>query len=379
LTRIGIDYTPAFDQGGGIGRYVRELVAALAQQQPTKHDYHFFVAGATRTEGSNLPKYIQRAYHPTRLNDRWLARLWHRAKIPLPVEHFVGDVDIYHATDFVLPPTRRGTHTLLTVHDLSFVRSPETASPRLRSYLSKVVPDSIRRADHVLADSEATRQDIIDLYGTSPKKIETLLSGVNPSFKPVTDPKKIKHVRRRYDLDDFPFILSVGTIQPRKNYGRLIQSLKIIRDQGHDVHVVIAGGRGWLEDEIYTALDRFEMQPYVHFIGFAADEDLPTLYSAATCSFFVSLYEGFGLPVLESMACGTPVITSNISSLPEVAGDVAPMVDPMQVDEIANELLNVIEDTAHREALSVQGIQHAKRFTWDKTARQLIQAYNRLI
>jgi len=377
LSHIGIDYTPAYEQGGGIGRYVRELVNALAASG-SDHRYHLFVAGAADTDLSKPPGDTF-TWHPTRLSTLWLARMWQRARLPLPVETFTGKLDIYHATDFVLPPTHKAARTLLTVHDLSFIRSPETASPQLRRYLSAVVPRSIAAADHILADSAATKADIIDIYRTSPDKITVLLSGVSSRFHPVTHTDALQHVRKKYALGNAAFIFSIGTVQPRKNYARLVNALAKLRARGHDLHLVIAGGKGWLEDGIYHAIEQHHMQPFVHLIGFADDEDIPAIYAAASVSAFVSLYEGFGLPVLESMACGTPVVTANVSSLPEVAGDAALMVDPTSVDEITDALQHVIENPETHVDLRQRGLARVPQFTWERAASQLLDVYAALL
>ncbi len=366
---IALDYTPAYEQGGGIGRYVRELVTALARQ-PADFNYRLFVAGARElppSPGGNF------AWKPTRLSPKTLARLWQRAQIPLPVSIFTGSVDLYHATDFVLPPTR--AHTLLTVHDLSFVRVPEAASPRLKAYLDVVVPRSVRRANHILADSQATKDDLIDLYDTPTEKITVLLSGVDARFHPVDDPS----VRQKYRIGTRPYIFSVGTVQPRKNYTRLIHALAVLRSHGNDLDLVIAGGKGWLEDPIYAAIREARVEDHVHFIGFADDTDLPALYSAASITAVPSLYEGFGIPVLESMACGTPVVTSNVSSLPEVAGDAALTVDPTHLEAIVNSLQRLIDDQTLRDSLITKGLSRAQDFTWDRSAEQLRQIYTQLL
>src|SRR5690606_7474144 len=169
---IGIDYTAAYEQGAGIGRYVRELIRGLAAGDP-ETPYRLFVAGASRDRlpaqpGANF------SWRPTRITPLWFARLWHRLRLPLPVETFTGRVRLFHAADFTLPPTLPGTPTLLTVHDLSFVRAPETATPVLKAYLDRVVPRSVARATHVLADSQATKDDLIALYGTPPDKVTVL-------------------------------------------------------------------------------------------------------------------------------------------------------------------------------------------------------------
>lgn len=374
---IALDYTPAWEQGGGIGRYARELVAALARED-SDTDYRLFVAGATRDRLPPAPG-PNFSWHPARLSSVGFARLWHRARVPLPVETFTGRVALYHATDFVLPPTLPGAKTLLTVHDLSFVRVPESASPRLKAYLDVVVPRSVRRADHILADSRATLQDLISLYGVAPEKIAVLLSGVDARFQRETDLARIENVRRKYELGQTPYLFSVGTVQPRKNYPRLILALAALRAEGRDLQLVIAGGKGWLDDPVYEALRATGMEPFARLIGFADDADLPALYSGAACLAFPSLYEGFGLPVLEAMACGTPVVTSAVSSLPEVAGDAALLVDPTDQDAITAALRRLLDDAALRVTLVERGYERAAYFTWQRAAQELKNVYSQLI
>lgn len=377
MAAIGIDYTAAYEQGAGIGRYVRELIRALAALDGTT-SYRLFVAGATHqtlppSPGPNF------TWTPTRVTPLWFARLWHRLQMPLPVETFVGRVCLFHATDFTLPPTLPGTRTLLTVHDLSFVRAPETTTPVLKAYLDAVVPRSVRRATHVLADSQATKDDLIALYGTPADKITVLVGGVQPEFRPVMDMAARAAARQRYAVPDGPYIFSVGTVQPRKNYARLIAALARLGTAYADYHLVIAGGRGWLDEPIYRAVREHGLEGRVHFIGFVRDDDLPALYSDAVCLAYPSLYEGIGLPVLEAMACGTPVVTSAISSMPEVAGDAAILVDPYDIDAIADGLCRLLDDSTLRAELVTRGLRQAARFTWERAAAQLLAVYQQMI
>ncbi|GAB4554283.1 MAG: glycosyltransferase family 1 protein [Anaerolineae bacterium] len=369
---IGIDYTPAYEQRGGIGRYVRELIGALAQID-SHSAYRLLVLGGT---GQILPPLPgpNFSYMGTSLSPLMLARLWHRAHIPLYVETFTKKIRLFHATDFVLPPTRRRTRTLLTVHDLSFVRVPESASPRLKAYLDAVVPRSCRRADHILADSQATKDDLISLYGLPDEKITVLYSGVDARFQPITDLGLRRAVRNKYKLGSAPYILAVGTIQPRKNYERLMQAVATLPSAFNGVKLVISGGKGWLDGPIHALAKQLGSR--VQMIGYAEDEDLPALYAESVCVAFPSLYEGFGLPVLEGMASGVPVLTSNVSCLPEVAGDAALMVDPYSVEAIRDGLITLLEGD-QRERIA-RGIAQAKRFSWHDAARKLREIYQQL-
>jgi glycosyltransferase involved in cell wall biosynthesis len=375
--KVAIDYTPAYEQGGGIGRYVRELIAALALVDGVS-EYRLFVAGKDRSPlTSALPDFSDNfLWVTTRISPVWLARLWHRLLVPLPVQVFVGLVDLYHATDFVLPPLLGDVKSIVTVHDLSFVRVPGAASPSLKAYLDRVVPNSVLRASYVLVDSEATLRDVVDVYGIDLARLGVLYCGVSSYFVPSVLEMTI---RSSYQMPERPYIFTVGTIQPRKNYARLVQALAILRSRNYDLSLVIAGGHGWLEDPIYETIRDAGMSDFVHFIGFARDDDLPALYSGAICVAFPSLYEGFGLPVLEGMACGTPVVTSNVSSLPEVAGDAALMVDPYDVEAIADAIQRVIDDEALRQTMIERGFAQARRFTWERSARQLLTIYSQVL
>jgi glycosyltransferase involved in cell wall biosynthesis len=360
--RIGIEVTAAVRQGAGIGRYVRELLRALALADATNH-YRLFYASPSPLPHSlpPLPPNFSSRHLP--FHDIWLARLWHRAQLPIPVEAITGPIDLYHAPDFTLPPVR--ARRVLTVHDLSFVRDPESAAPGLRSYLQNVVPRSVRRAGHVIAVSEATKADLMEHCQTPESKITVLYEGVDSIFKPTPDPV----VRSKYNLGGAPYIFSISTIQPRKNYRRLIQAFTALP---RDYNLVIAGGKGWLYEDIFAEAERPAVRGRVKFIGFIPDGDLPALYSEAAAFAYPSLYEGFGLPLLEAMACGTPALTSNVSCLPEVAGGAAILIDPYSVESIAEGLKKLL---ATRDEWIPRGFARAALFRWDDVARKLITLY----
>lgn len=397
MARITFDYTPAIHQGAGIGRLTRELGRALLKLS-SPHEFSFFVMGrpADDVPLSSLMYTAQLPLKVTRHSIPWLYRLWFRSNIALPVQTFSGVCDLYHATDFVLPPQRGRVPTVLTVHDLSFERDPDSAPPPLIPFLKRVVPDSARRATHIVADSKATAHDLTELYGISPEKITTVYSGAGERFTPYTgsyfEERRRTAILRRYKIGDAPFVLTVGTMQKRKNHLRLVQAFaKVIAQQSQipnlqssnpqslPTQLIIAGGKGWLYDEVLAEVKTLGLEDRVKFIGYVEDSDLPHLYRAARMFAFPSIYEGFGIPPLEAMACGVPVVTSNVSSLPEVVGDAGAQVDPFDVDALAHALDIALHDEVWRAQAIENGIARAKQFTWQSAAEQLMAVYERVI
>lgn len=377
--RIGIDATAAVTQGGGIGRYTRELVGALGNE-PGNYTYRLFSARqpAELPVPEPIPQSSAISYRQAPLSAQWLYRVWYRLRLPLPVQLFTGTIDLFHSPDFVLPPVLGDIPTLLTVHDLSFLHYPETFTPALVNYLNRVVPWSVERATHVVADSEATKRDLVNLWHVEPEKISVLYSGVHERFQPVTDDKVLAQMRQRYGLGEAPYILSVGTVQPRKNYEMLIRALKRVADKCPH-NLVIAGGQGWLYDQVMDEVREQRLEERVRFTGFVDDADLPALYSESSLFVFPSLYEGFGLPLLEAMACGVPVLTSNASSLPEVAGTAAMQLPPTSERKWARAMLQVLGDSELRVHMVAAGFRQVRRFSWQKAARELRQIYARLL
>jgi glycosyltransferase involved in cell wall biosynthesis len=370
--RIGIDYTAAVRQGAGIGRYTRGLIRALAElDQETP--YVLFSAGRDPDPRPWPANFHQRALP---LSDRHLAILWQRLRLPLPVEWFTGPLDLFHSPDFVLPPVRRA-RAALTIHDLSFLRYPECFSPPLLRYLLNAVPRSIERADLVLADSENTRDDLIELLGVAQEQIRVVYAGVEPAFTPRPE-AEVAAARRRYGIRR-PYILGLGTLQPRKNFVRLIEAYRLLRqERGIPHQLVIGGGRGWLYEPIIEAVESHGLQDDVLLIGFVDDGDLPALYTGAELFAFPSLYEGFGIPVLEAMACGTPVVAAAASSIPEVAGEAALLAPPTDVGALAEALWRALDDAALRETLRARGFEQCRRFTWRASAQRLLACYGEL-
>jgi len=373
--RIAIDYTAAINQRAGIGRFVRNLVASLVALDRADQ---FVLLHSSPNPGAELrmPSEPNVATSEFRIPERWLTILWHRLRLPLPVELATGPVDIFHAPDFVLPPVRRARR-VLTVHDLAFLLYPECADARLREYLMGVVPRSVRAADFVVADSANTQNDVICLLGADPARTAVVPGGVEARFQPAT-PEAIADLRYRLGLVE-PFILSIGMIEPRKNWQGLIRAYSIVRARHSLPHrLVLAGPRGWLSDSIFEERDRSPFRNDVIFPGFVADADLPTLYSAADVFAFPSFYEGFGLPPLEAMACGTPVVVSDAASLPEVVGAAGLTVPAEDTDALANALEQALLDDPLRTRLRAAGLARAATFTWSAAAEALLAVYRRV-
>jgi glycosyltransferase involved in cell wall biosynthesis len=368
---IAIDYTPAVRQRAGIGRYTRDLVAALAEIDRSNR-YTLFCVGDAPQDSEWPENFTVRV---SNLPSRWLTAGWYKLKLPVPVERFTGDCDLFHSPDFTLPPLR-AARGVVTVHDLSFLRLPQYADPGLRGHLNRSVPEAVNRAVRVLADSENTRKDLGELLDIPPEKVSVVTPGVSQHFRPVRDSVRLNEVRARYNLPEW-FILFVGTIEPRKNLARLISAFGQLRRQTGLPHaLVLAGSPGWLYQEIYDQVGKEGLAEHVIFPGFVADADLPALYTLADLLAFPSLYEGFGIPPLEAMACGTPVVASNNSSLPEAVGAAALLIDPEDVGGMADAMARVLGDANLRARLSDLGRAQAARFTWRSAAEKLLQAYD---
>ncbi len=376
--RIGIDYTAAVRQGGGIGRYTRNLIRTLAELD-AENQYTLFVAGGWGEGDGQGPWPSHFRVRSVPLSDRWLNIIWQRLRLPVPVQAITGPLDLFHSPDFVLPPTGR-TPAVLTVHDLSFMRVPQFFVPSFRRYLEVAVSRAVKRAHYVLADSENTRRDLAELLAVRPDRVGVLYPGVEARFERVMDAEALARVRGRYSLPA-RFVLGLGTLQPRKNFDGLIEAFgRLLRARGdepefEDLHLVLVGGTGWMYEQTLALAQRSGLGQRVQFPGFVADLDLPALYSLASVFAFPSWYEGFGLPVLEAMACGTPVVAANNSSLPEIVGEAGLLVDAGDTDALAQALATLLTDKSLACKLISAALERVCRFTWEGSAGQLLDVY----
>ncbi len=370
---IYLDVSAAVHRRAGLGRYAESLARALAADHAAELAlFYNRERGIKPLAGLEaLPaRAVALGYKP------WRMLIWLGHLTPLAFNRLVPGITLFHATEHLLPPLR-GVPTILTVHDLIFRHLPEHHKRLNRWYLNATLPLYCRRATHIIAVSEATRRDLVAMYGLPPEKITVIHEAAAPGIQPQF-PERIAKVRARYELPE-QYLLYVGTIEPRKNLTRLLHAWEPLYLAGESPPLVLVGKRGWLEDDFLAALEASPAREGVIRTGYARDVDLPVLYAAATAFVFPSLYEGFGLPPLEAMACGTPVACSNTSSLPEVVGDAALCFDPHDTDAIRDTLQRLLRDVALRETLQARGVCRAARFSWTRAARETYALYQQVI
>ncbi len=369
--RVCLDVSAAAQGRGGIGRYAERLAEALAPLPGValRLLYH-------GPRGTRLPPTLAGlpARHVRLGSKPWRASLAAATLLRLPLDRAVGPCDLFHATDHVLPPLRR-TPSVFTVHDLAFLVHPETHLWSNRAYLAAMMPRYVAAATMIIADSAATRRDVLARYAVAPDKVRVVPLGVEPTFAPVAPPEARARVAERYSLAA-PYVLFVGTLEPRKNLRGLVAAYRALLQQRPDApSLAIAGAEGWLYDDVYRLVQREGLASRVRFLGRVAEVDLPALYSAAAVFAYPSLYEGFGLPPLEALACGTPVVCSHRASLPEVVGDAALLVDPTDVGALAGALARLLDNEPLRRELRARGLARAAQFTWARTARETLAVY----
>jgi glycosyltransferase involved in cell wall biosynthesis len=355
--RIAIDAHSVGTKLGGNESYAVNLIEALAQIDEV-NEYTLFVTTAEARD----------RFHQRWPNFKVRSTLPHTPLIRIPLtlsaELRKHPVDILHV-QFTAPPFCP-CPVVVSIHDLSFEHLPETFHRRSRFQLRLTVRNSARRAAKILTLSEHTRRDIIETYRIEPSRITAIPLAAPRHFYPVDDYRELQRVRHTYGIEG-QYILSVGSIQPRKNLARLVQAYASLRDTHSETELpklVLVGKHAWLYDETLRALEKTKVTDSVILTGYVPESDLPPLYSGAICFVYPSYFEGFGLPPLEAMKCGAPVIVGNQTSLPEVVGDAGVTVDPFDVRSIAEAIEKLIKDSALRRELSVKGLRRAETFDW---------------
>ncbi len=375
--RIALDYTAGIRQEAGIGNYVRSLMDALIAQDK-ENEYILLTSGRSSQERP-FPEAPNVHGHNLLIPDRYLNVLWYRWRVPLPIHLFTGKVDIYHGPDFVLPPLSSKVHKVVTIHDLAFLEHSEYAVPGLVRYLEKVVPLSVAQADAVVTISQDAARTLTKHYATPQKKIAIIPNGLRPHFRRITDPVLLGATTHKFALKH-PLVLGVGTLEPRKNHMGLIRAFHEAQSnkKNRPAMLALAGGHGWLYEETKQLVADLHLEKKVRFLGRVSDLELAILYSLTDVFAFPSFFEGFGVPPLEAMACGAPVITSNTSSLPEVVGEAALTVDPHDTGALASAITRLIGNDQLREELRQKGYKRAQLYTWPDSAQKMLSLYKHL-
>jgi len=371
--RVALDLQPACRERTGVGQYAWYLARHLPFLSPS--DSFVGLAFGRCGGGLGLPespnfRLVRRGLVPA----RGISLLWRTAGWP-PADLFTGPVDLFHFPSFVARPLRNAA-AVATIHDLAYARLPDCAEPKNAAFLNAEVPRTLARIRMALVDSEFTKRELAEVYGYPAERVRVTHLGVDGRFSR-RPPDEIEAARRRHGLPQ-EFILCVATIEPRKNLGTLLEAYRLLREGGGEVPpLVLVGGDGWRNEteRIERTIAAPGLAGAVRRIRYLGHDELPAVYSAARLFVFPALYEGFGLPPLESMACGVPVVCSNAASLPEVAGDAAVLVPPRDAAATAAAIRRLLDDEGERRELVARGLLRAKRFTWTATVRATLAAY----
>lgn len=374
--KITLDISPFVHHHAGLGRYAGELFAALQQVAPQNEYlglYHATRAMPLEGEFANTKTFrVPQSAKPWRMSVL-LAYYAHQN-----MDRRLPPSEIFHATDHLLPPLKN-SRSIFTIHDLIFRFFPEYHLPLNRWYLDLMLPKFLERADAVIAVSENTKRDVVRWTDIPAEKISVIYEGVNPHFHIIESRVALERVRAAYKLPS-RFILFFSTIEPRKNLITLLDAYaELLKRDQNVVPLVVMGRKGWLYEKTLKHIDTLGLSQRVVLTDWVEGADVPGVINLADVFVFPSLYEGFGLTPLEAMACGTPVISSNASSLPEVVGEAGILVEPRDVGGFADAITRVLRDDALRQDLRARGLKQASRFGWQRAARETLAVYERVM
>lgn len=365
--RLGIDARLVHYHQAGISRYCLQLMRALADIN--KEDQ--FVIFQSRRDRRTLVEQANFQIRPL-----WTPSHHPLEQLLLSLELRFTPLDVLHSPDFI-PPFRRRCRSIITIHDLAFLLYPQYLTKSSARYYGQI-DQAVRHTDHIIAVSESTRRDIVRLLGVPEPMITVIHEAPRRFFHQLPDVDLRPRLHQRFGLER-DFVLFVGTIEPRKNIPTLLSAFQQLLDHYRpEVDLVLAGAPGWLTDELHSLVGRLKLDHRVHFLGRVSDQELVWLYNAARVFVFPSFYEGFGLPPLEAMACGAPVIVSNVSSLPEVVGDAGLLFDPTDPTDLTVAIWRLLSDETLRREMIEKGLRRAARFSWQRAARETLELYRRV-
>lgn len=358
-----LSFTPGYRRAG-VSQYTEQVVRHLMATVPTSGDTLTIFAGPETPPAGYIadgvvwtPSLLPTGHAPGRI-------VWEQAVAPFAATR--AHLDVLFCPVNVVPLLAR-VLSVVTVHDLAFLAHPDAFHNAKRRYLTVMTRLSVRRARQVIAVSGHTRDDLVRYFRVRPERITVIPNAADARFRPADDPHAITQFKAKNNLPD-RVILFVGTLEPRKNLRRLIEAFASLGDDDAETKLVIVGASGWLTSDLAPLVRERGLSNRIIFTGYVEDDDLPHWYQVATVFCYPSLYEGFGLPVLEAMACGTPVVTSRTSSLPELVGGAAVLVDPTDVAALARALKTVLADESRRQSMSQAGLARARAFSWERTA-----------
>ncbi len=366
--RLGFDITPLLGPQGGIGTYTSNLLDHLAQAstslQNESADLEIFPLANRRLSDAPGAKVDNR---PGMNKTLWMQTVlpWQASRLYLDVCHFTNNV----------APLWTPCPSVVTIHDMTLWLYPQHHYAKRLLAMRPIIPLAARRAAAIIAVSQSAKQDIVRLLRVPADKVHVVYEAASSCFRPLPAGPAQTALRQKYGLSE-RFVLTVGTVEPRKNLVRLLEAFaQLCKRDGQTHTLVFVGGRGWKDGPVFAAVERLDLGHQVQFLGHIPTADLVGLYNLAEALAFPSLYEGFGLPAIEAMACGTPVVTSRRGSLVEVAGNAAQFVDPLDVESIAEGLHRVLDDAAWREELRAKGLAQASRFSWTQAAAETLGVY----
>lgn len=372
--KVLMDIGPAVHQNAGLAKYANRLATTLLANHSQEIDLTLFYNAHSNHQ---LPDSLRTAPHKTLTMGQYPWRLSVLASQLLRLRYaplatrYAPLATLYHATEHLLP--RLPCPTVLTVHDLIFERYPQHHTLTNRLFLKVGMPLFVKAATAIIAVSQQTKRDLIELYHTPADKIHVVYEGIDEHFRPANQ-DEVMRVKTKYS-PDCPYLLMVGTLEPRKNHATALRALAHLKQQGFPHRLLIVGGHGWLFEPIRQLVDQLNLTNDVTFTGYIPLADLPPLYSGSDCVLLPSLYEGFGFPVLEAMACGAPVVCSNVSSLPEVAGNAALMVAPEDDLALFMMIQRILNEPGLAEQMKAQGVRQAAGFTWEGCAEETVDIY----